>query len=72
MDDRLCPSCVKPTMRFQHGSSICDVCEYDANGMMPTVGEMVRGRVSGSPIWADVNLPAFVRAVAEAVKAGAK
>ena len=59
---RLCPACVQPMRRV----CVCDRCGYEAEDGVPTVAELALGVRDGGA-WGDVDLGAYVRAVAPAV-----
>lgn len=59
---RMCPACVRP-MRTR---CVCHRCGYEADCGVPTIAELATGAADGGE-WGDVNLGAYVRAVAPAV-----
>lgn len=59
---RLCPACVQPMRRV----CVCHRCGYEAEDGAPNVYELAHGTRDGGA-WGDVDLGAYVRAVAPAV-----
>lgn len=63
LDRTICPGCgtENPASDISSGFS-CSVCDYDANGGLPTLREMVDGQtIRSDTAWDDVRLDLFLR-----------